>query len=76
MTRRVESSQSSQKVLKTKFGTNGLKAINVAWMNFRPPPFERRNQLRKNLRINRGFHLEFCFFEHPWVVLEYPRFVT
>jgi hypothetical protein len=44
----VESLQSSQKFLKAKLGTKGPKAVNVAHITFRPPPFEHRDEFCKN----------------------------
>jgi hypothetical protein len=68
--KQIESPPSRQKFLKAKLRTKSPRAINVARINFRLPPFERSNEFSKNLRIDRRVHCAFYFFEYAWVVLE------
>jgi hypothetical protein len=46
-TKQIESPPSRQNFLKVKLGAKSPRAINVAGINFRPLPFERRNEFSK-----------------------------
>jgi hypothetical protein len=67
---RTESLQSSQPFLKAKLGTKVPQGANAARIDVAPLHFERRNEFRKNRRINRVSPLVLCFIQPACVVLE------